>query len=335
MSPAVKTTFPAIDRYLPGLSGIRFEYVPMELVVVNLTVFHRPLTRRWILTGTLAAQAANASPTLTFPRAIRCFRSVKVMLLEWVVTTVTVKFVALVAVPLGVVTVIGPVVAPVGTFVTICVAVFDVIVAVTPLNFTEVAPVRFVPVMVTVVPTGPAVGVNEVIVGAAPPPWTIPLVTLWPKKQPFVQESAAVMVTELLRSTLPLSATAGAVANPHWLAPGLPSTSAPSVGSPKPVSTVSPINPKWQSSPSIVSSPFESTNPPIVDHAKSATKTPGLSGFASLYTVGRAVPVGQENEPFATVMVTPSAVPSYPTSVQSSLESMVSSPAVPAFSGTG
>jgi hypothetical protein len=83
---------------------------------------------------------------------------------------VTVKFVALVAVPLSVVTVIGPVVAPVGTFVTICVALFDVIVALTPLNFAEVAPVRFVPLIVTVVPTGPAVGTNEVIVGAAPPP---------------------------------------------------------------------------------------------------------------------------------------------------------------------
>ena len=73
-------------------------------------------------------------------------------------------------------------VAPAGTFVTICVAVFDVIVALTPLNFTEVAPVRFVPVIVTEVPTEPAVGANEVIVGAAPSTWTMPLVTLWPKK---------------------------------------------------------------------------------------------------------------------------------------------------------
>ena len=37
--------------------------------------------------------------------------------------------------------------------------------AVTPLNFTEVVPVKFVPVTVTVVPTGPLVGVNDVIVG--------------------------------------------------------------------------------------------------------------------------------------------------------------------------
>jgi hypothetical protein len=47
------------------------------------------------------------------------------------------------------------------------VAVLVVNVAVTPLNFTSVTPVRFVPVMVTLVPTGPLVGVKDVIVGPA------------------------------------------------------------------------------------------------------------------------------------------------------------------------
>jgi hypothetical protein len=36
-----------------------------------------------------------------------------------------------------------------------------------PLNFTDVAPPRFVPVIVMLVPTGPAVGVNDVIEGVA------------------------------------------------------------------------------------------------------------------------------------------------------------------------
>jgi hypothetical protein len=72
-----------------------------------------------------------------------------------------------------------PVVAPVGTVVTIWVAVFDVIVAVVPLNFTEVAPVKFVPVMVTEVPTGPEVGVNDVMVGLAQLPPTVKVPTLW------------------------------------------------------------------------------------------------------------------------------------------------------------
>src|SRR5258705_5105338 len=38
-------------------------------------------------------------------------------------------------------------------------------VAFTPLNATAVAPVKFVPVIVTLVPTGPLVGVKLVIVG--------------------------------------------------------------------------------------------------------------------------------------------------------------------------
>ena len=38
--------------------------------------------------------------------------------------------------------------------------------ALTPLNITTVAPVKFVPLIVTLVPTGPLVGVKLVIVGA-------------------------------------------------------------------------------------------------------------------------------------------------------------------------
>jgi hypothetical protein len=79
---------------------------------------------------------------------------------------VTVKLLAEVAVPPGVVTEILPVVAPLGTVAVICVAVFTVNVADLPLNFTAVAPVRLVPVIVTEVPTGPLVGVKVVIVGA-------------------------------------------------------------------------------------------------------------------------------------------------------------------------
>jgi hypothetical protein len=87
----------------------------------------------------------------------------------------TVKLAALVAVPPGVVTLILPVVAPVGTVAVICVAEFTVNdVAVVVLNFTELVvkfapltvPLKFVPVIVTDVPTGPKVGVNELIVGA-------------------------------------------------------------------------------------------------------------------------------------------------------------------------
>jgi hypothetical protein len=89
-----------------------------------------------------------------------------VIVRSWVVTVVTVKFVELVAVPLGVVTEIGPVVAPEGTVALIRAAFCTVKVAETPLKRTAVAPVKFVPLIWTEVPTGPLVGLNDVIVGA-------------------------------------------------------------------------------------------------------------------------------------------------------------------------
>jgi hypothetical protein len=78
----------------------------------------------------------------------------------------TVKAVTEVAVPLGVITEIGPVVAPGGTVAVIRVTEFTVNVAVTLLNMTAVAPKKSVPVIVTIVPMGPEVGVNDVMVGA-------------------------------------------------------------------------------------------------------------------------------------------------------------------------
>lgn len=72
-----------------------------------------------------------------------------------------------VAVPPGVTTEIGPVVAPLGTEVEIWLASVIEKVAVVPLNFTLDAPVKFVPVSVTLVPTCPLAGERAVIVGAA------------------------------------------------------------------------------------------------------------------------------------------------------------------------
>jgi hypothetical protein len=79
---------------------------------------------------------------------------------------VTVKPWELQSVPPGVVTQIFPVVAPLGTVAVIWVdEPPEKVVADVPPNVTAVAPVRFVPVIVTIVPIGPEVGVNEVIVG--------------------------------------------------------------------------------------------------------------------------------------------------------------------------
>ena len=69
----------------------------------------------------------------------------------------------LVAVPAAVVTAIEPVLAPPGTVAVIDVSEITENVAVAPLNVTVFAPVKCVPVIDTVVPTGPLVGVNDEI----------------------------------------------------------------------------------------------------------------------------------------------------------------------------
>src|ERR1043165_6237005 len=81
---------------------------------------------------------------------------------------VTLKLPLLGAVPFGVVTVIGPLPAPVGAVALICVADATVNVAAVPLKATAVAPVKPLPVIVTAVPAGPVVGLKLVIVGGVP-----------------------------------------------------------------------------------------------------------------------------------------------------------------------
>ncbi len=80
----------------------------------------------------------------------------------------TVKLVALFPVPQLLVTLISPVVAPAGTVAVIWVAFTTVNEALVPLNFTALTPTKFVPLIVTVVPDVPLVGVKELIVGRPP-----------------------------------------------------------------------------------------------------------------------------------------------------------------------
>jgi len=82
------------------------------------------------------------------------------------VATVTVNVLLLVAVPPGVVTVMGPVVAPLGTVASIIVAELTVKLALVPLMVTAVAPLNPVPLIVTLVPAVPLVGVKLLIAGA-------------------------------------------------------------------------------------------------------------------------------------------------------------------------
>src|SRR2546428_9456230 len=104
----------------------------------------------------------------------------------------TVKPLALVAVPPGVVTPIAPVVAPPGTVASIVVADLTMKVALTPLKVTAVASVKFVPLIVTLVPTGPLVGVKLVIVGG------------------LVEALKVTVLSVLVEAGFPLSAAAGA-----------------------------------------------------------------------------------------------------------------------------
>src|SRR4051812_14786249 len=83
-----------------------------------------------------------------------------------VVAPVALLSAALVAVPLAAAPVLLPVVLPEGTVAVIWMLELTVnAVAAVPLNCTPVAPVKLVPLMVTLVPTGPDAGVKPVIVG--------------------------------------------------------------------------------------------------------------------------------------------------------------------------
>ena len=78
-------------------------------------------------------------------------------------TGTSMKACELVTVPEELVTEIGPLVAPLGTVAVIWESETTVNVAEVPLKATRVAPVYWAPLMVTLVPTGPLVGVKEEI----------------------------------------------------------------------------------------------------------------------------------------------------------------------------
>src|SRR5256885_11599096 len=79
------------------------------------------------------------------------------------------RLVAVVVVPAVLVTVIGPLVAPLGIFTLSWLSdVAQSVVTAVPLILTPVVPVKFVPVSVIVVPTVPLTGEKLLIVGAPP-----------------------------------------------------------------------------------------------------------------------------------------------------------------------
>ena len=122
----------------------------------------------------------------------------------------------LVAVPAGVVTLIGPEVELILTIAVNCVAETTLKeLAVCPLNFTAVVPRKFAPLIVTVAPDGPLVGEKLVIVGrglkeaeevAVPPAVVtviVPIVALFGTVAAICVEELTVKVVALV----PLKAT--------------------------------------------------------------------------------------------------------------------------------
>jgi hypothetical protein len=177
-------------RYLPALSGMRLLKEPVERVVVVLTVVHSPATRRWILTGTLAAQSVNSS-SLTTPRATRDLTS-RVTDLECGTGSQcgsgTKKEYGARTAPsptmsLNVLTRIGPSTVSGGTTtmrslglscvpVWVAVAVYGANRTSAPMGAVVAVPEllrRFVPKMATSAPAGPLHGVINVMVGEQPP----------------------------------------------------------------------------------------------------------------------------------------------------------------------
>src|SRR5881227_2912755 len=124
---------------------------------------------------------------------------------------ITVKLPALVAVPPGVVTLIVPVVVLEGTVACIEVVELTVKLALAPLKATRVAPEKLVPLMVTLVPTGPLAGVKLVIVGGlitvkllalvAVPPGVVTLIV------PVVAPAGTVARIEVAELTVKLALT--------------------------------------------------------------------------------------------------------------------------------
>src|SRR5256885_7940980 len=142
-------------------SGVVTVMGPVAASMGTVAVMEVSETTVKLLAGT-PLKSMPVAPAKVVPVIVTIFPARPLGGVKEVMAGVTVKRVVLVkGLLVGVVTVMGPVVPPLGT-----VAVMEgsettvKLVAATPLNSTAVAPVKVVPVIVTTVPTGPKVGVN-------------------------------------------------------------------------------------------------------------------------------------------------------------------------------
>ena len=108
----------------------------------------------------------DVTPVNVVPVTVTLMPTTPPVGVKLLIAGVIVKFPVLVPVPVGVVTLMRPVVAPAGAVAVILIAVLTVKVAEVPLNVTDVAPVKFVPLMITLVLTGPRAGEKLLTRGA-------------------------------------------------------------------------------------------------------------------------------------------------------------------------
>jgi hypothetical protein len=148
--PTVTTTFPVVapDGTVVTIV-VEFQLLVVAVVPLNVTVPDDPKFVPVIVTCVPTAPVVGDRLEIVGP----------------VPDPVTVKFTPLLATP-PTVTTTFPVVAPDGTVVTIVVEFQLLVVAVVPLNVTVPEDPKFVPVIVTCVPTAPLVGDRLEIVGA-------------------------------------------------------------------------------------------------------------------------------------------------------------------------
>jgi hypothetical protein len=124
-------------------------------------------TKETVLSGSVAVAVS-----VMVPETLALFAGAVIATTGGVVSVCTVKLIPLLATP-PTVTTKFPVVAPAGTGATMLAALQLVGVAVTPLNFAVLVPCvapKFVPLIVTDVPTTPDVGFELVILGGGPSP---------------------------------------------------------------------------------------------------------------------------------------------------------------------
>ena len=163
VGPTVKL---AVDRAVPP--GVVTDSLPVVAVAGTVAVMVvAELTEKLVAATELNLTAV--APSRPVPVMVTTAPGPPDAGLKDVRVGTTLKVAVEVAVPPGVVTLRGPVVAVAGTVAVMLVAELTVkLVALTPLNRTAVAPVKPVPVRVTLAPTTPLAGENEEMVGAAP-----------------------------------------------------------------------------------------------------------------------------------------------------------------------